>query len=179
MPNKTAQDRWFEENLSPHEPMLRAWLGSRYPRGVEIDDVIQEAYLRVFAAKEKGHLRSAKAFLFAVARNLALDRIRHAKVAQNEVLVENDLLHVLDGEMGIPETVERNQELELLTQAIQSLPVRCRQIFTLKKVYGMSQKDIARKLGVSENTVSTQLTIGLHKCRQFFKLRSLGKEDMQ
>jgi RNA polymerase sigma factor (sigma-70 family) len=68
---------------------------------------------------------------------------------------------------GIPETVARIQELEILTEAIQSLPDRCRQIFTLRKVYGLSQAEIAQRLGVSENTISTQLKIGVRKCMDF------------
>jgi DNA-directed RNA polymerase specialized sigma24 family protein len=50
------------------------------------------------------------------------------------------------------------RSLTLLTEAIQSLPARCRQIFTLRKVYGLSQAEIATRLGVSENTISAQLT---------------------
>lgn len=68
---------------------------------------------------------------------------------------------------GIPATVAHNQELELLTEAIQTLPDRCRQIFTLRKVYGLSQRKIAEQLGLSENTVSAQLTIGVKKCMEF------------
>jgi RNA polymerase sigma-70 factor (ECF subfamily) len=68
---------------------------------------------------------------------------------------------------GIPDTIAHNQELEILTEAIQSLPDRCRQIFTLRKVYGLSQKEIASRLEVSESTVSAQLTIGVHKCTAF------------
>ena len=66
------------------------------------------------------------------------------------------------------QTVARNQELEFLTQAIQSLPDRCRQIFTLRKIYNLSQAEIATRLGISEFTVSAQLTIGVHKCTEFF-----------
>ena len=81
--------------------------------------------------------------------------------------MENEALAVLDEGGGIPETIAHNQELELLTEAIQSLPDRCRQIFTLRKVYGMSQPEIARQLGLSENTVSAQLTLGVKKCMAF------------
>ena len=41
---ETEEERWFAEHLLPHEAMLRGWLASRYPTGVDIDDVIQEAY---------------------------------------------------------------------------------------------------------------------------------------
>ena len=54
-----------------------------------------------------------------------------------------------------------------MPEAIQSPPDHCRQIFTLRKVYGMSQPEIARQLGMSENTVSAQLTIGVKKCMAF------------
>lgn len=167
-PPDSEQARWFETNLRPHAPMLRAWLRSRFPR-CDPDDILQEAYLRVLQAREKGPMQSPKAFLFAVARNLALDQIRRRQVASGEGLVRIDDFDVLDETADVTEAVARNQELETLTAAIQSLPDRCRRIFTLRKVYGLSQSDIARKLGVSEHTVSAQLTIGLHKCTDYMR----------
>lgn len=147
--------------------MLRSWLQSRFLTSCEIDDIVQEAYLRVFKAHEDDSLKSPKAFLFAIARNLAFDHLRHQRVVRKNFLVESDALNVVDEGNGIPETVAHNQELELMKQAVQSLPDRCRQTFTLRHVYGMSQKDIAARLGISEHTVSAQLTIAVHKCTTF------------
>jgi len=147
--------------------MLRAWLKSHFPEGCEIDDVIQEAYLKVLKARERGELSSPKAFLFATARNLALDHLKSPKFSKTKYLEQSEFGEFADDSIGIPETVARNQELEILTKAVQSLPRRCRQAFTLAKIYGMSQKDIALKLGISERTVSAQLTIGIHKCVDF------------
>lgn len=158
---------WFELQVLPHEPMLRAWLRSKFASEDDIDDVVQETYVRLLRAREGGEVTSPKAFVFAVARNLALDRVRHRRVARTEPLVESEALHVLEEGEGIPETIAHNQELEILTEAIQSLPDRCRQIFTLRKVYGLSQPEIAKWLGLSENTVSAQLTIGVKKCMEF------------
>lgn len=59
----------------------------------------------------------------------------------------------------------------MLTEAIRALPARCRQVFTLRKVYDVSQKDIAAQLGISEHTVSAQLTIAVHKCTKFIERR--------
>jgi RNA polymerase sigma factor (sigma-70 family) len=166
-PPDSEQSRWFAEHVLPHEPMLRAWLQSRFQSESDFDDIVQEAYLRVLRARERTPMQSPKAFLFATARNLALDAIRHRHVARNEPVIENDGWDVLYGDDDVAETVARNQELELLTEAIQSLPDRCRQVFTLRKVYGMSQAEIARQLAISEHTVSAQLTIGVHKCTEF------------
>jgi RNA polymerase sigma-70 factor (ECF subfamily) len=158
---------WFAAQVQPHEPMLRAWLRARFADEGDLDDVVQETYARLFRARERGGVASPRAFLFTVARNLALDRLRHRQALRLEPLAGNEELSVLEEGEGIPETLARHQELELLTQAIQSLPDRCRRIFTLRKVYGLPQAEIARRLGVSENTISAQLTIGVRKCMEF------------
>lgn len=164
-----SDHRWFTEHVLPHEPLLRAWLRSRFPRGVELDDLVQEAFARVLHARAAGAaMRSPKAFLFATARNLALDILRHRQVSGEDTLVSLESLDVLDGSDGIPETVDRHEKLERLTTAIQSLPERCREVLTLRKVYGLSQKEIAARLGISECTVSAQLTIGVRKCTESF-----------
>lgn len=166
-PSYPAMTRWFAEHVQPHETMLRAWLRNHFKSENDIDDLLQETYLRLLKAKEQSDVTSPKAFIFTVARNLALDRLRHREVLPTISLVEFETLPVLAEGEGIPETIAHNQELELLTEAIQLLPDRCRQIFTLRKVYGMSQAEIARQLGLSENTVSAQLTIGVKKCMTF------------
>ena len=124
--------------------------------------------MRVLQAHESGPLASPQAFLFAIARNLALDRLRRHEVSRTDFLGEIDCLHVLDESDGIPETLAHNQELVLLTKAIQSLPTRCRQILTLRKLYGLSHREIAGRLGLSESTVANQITIGIEKCTDFF-----------
>jgi RNA polymerase sigma factor (sigma-70 family) len=176
-PEFSDQSRWFSANLQPHEPMLRAWLRSRFSTGLDLDDVIQEAYLRVFKAHEKKEIKAPKAFLFATARNIALNAIRAATVRGEGQLQQIEDLDVLDEGEDIQETVARNQELETLTVAIQSLPKRCRRIFTLCKVYGMTPKEIASELEISLPTVYTQLSIGLDKCSEYVlscsKIRSL------
>jgi RNA polymerase sigma factor (sigma-70 family) len=165
---ETELVRWFTEFLAPHEPMLRAWLASRFPGMMEVDDIIQEAYSDVLAARRRGlAMRSPKAFLFATARNRAIDLLRKRVAKPTEAWAEMDELNVLDDAAGIPETIARNQELELLTQAIQSLPERCRQVLTLRRLYGLSQKQVAARLGISENVVEHQVAIGVRRCTEF------------
>ena len=166
-PENSVQSLWFAANLQPHEAMLRGWLKSRFSTGIDIDDIIQEAFLRVLQAHQERELKSPKAFLFATARNLAVDVVRRSKIIHFDSLTENELSDVMDLCDSIPESIARNQELELLTKAIQSLPSKCRRIFTLRKVYCMAPPEIALKLGVSINTVATQLKIGVRKCSAY------------
>ncbi|MDB6169139.1 MAG: polymerase subunit sigma-24 [Verrucomicrobia bacterium] len=167
-PSDPEQARWFAEHVQPHVAMLHAWLHRRFEARVDVDDIVQESCVRVLRAREESPPASPKAFLFATARNLALDRLRRHDVSRTDPLGEIDALHVLDEGDGIPETVARHQELALLTEAIQSLPARCRQILTLRKLYGLSHREIAARLGLSESTVSNQILIGIEKCTDYF-----------
>jgi len=166
-PQDTETARWFAEHLQVYETMLRAWLHSRFPQITDFDDIIQESYARVLAARTKREVRSPKAFFFATARNLAYDHFRKLSVTESNYLGEFDELSVLDEKADITETVARNQEIEFMTQAIQSLPDRCRQVLTLRNVYGLSHKEIAEQLGISARTVEAQVATGIKRCTKF------------
>ena len=159
--------QWFTAEVLPHGPALRAWLRARYPTLTDVDDLVQEAYTRVLRAQTVAPISSAKSFLFTTARNLALDHFRREQVVGIESIAEIDELSVVEDMPGVSETVGRQQELELLTQAIQSLPERCRQVLTLRKIYGLSQKEIAAELGISEHTVEAQVGNGVRRCAEF------------
>jgi len=167
-PVDPEQSAWFTQELQPHEAMLRAWLRSQFSTQTDIDDIVQEAFVRVLHAHAAGGVKAPKAFLFVTARNLALMQLRRKKVACEDRLTEAELWDILDESVDVPEAVARVQELELLTAAIQSLPTRCRQIVTLRKIYGMSQKDVAAELGIAEHTVEAQSTIALRKLGEYF-----------
>jgi len=63
--------------VQPHEPALRRWLGARFPSLTERDDLVQESFLRLWRARAGRPIAHVRAFLFATARNLALNHLRH------------------------------------------------------------------------------------------------------
>ncbi len=162
-------DCWFTKEVLPHGPALHAWLRVRFPTLGDADDLVQESYIRLLKARETGSIASPRAFLFATARNLALNQLRHLRLLQPEVLTETTVSTVLDDGAGIPESIARAEDLQLLIAAIQSLPERCRQVLTLRKIYGLSQKEVAARLGIAEHTVEAQGGIGLRKCVEYFR----------
>jgi len=168
-PPSSEHFQWFVVHIQPHKDMLRRWLHSQFPSARDVDDIVQESFLRVLRAHESREIESPKAFLFATARNLVLMQLRHRRVERTDALAETDVSGILDESADVPGAVARAQELEILTQAVQSLPPRCRQIVTLRKIYGLSQRDIATRLGISEHTVEAQNTIGLRKLAKFFE----------
>lgn len=169
-PEYSEQAQWYADHIEPHEAQIRHWLKSRYGSQCDVDDIIQEALLKIFKAREKAELKSPKAFFFAVARNAAVDSMRKSKVAVTDSLIDEEVLGIVDEGDSVDEVAARNHELEILTQAIQSLPERCRRVFTLSKVYGMTYNDIAKDMGISFNTVSAQIAIGVSKCTKYMQM---------
>lgn len=159
--------RWFADEVLPHEPALRRYLGGVVGAS-DVDDVVQETYVRMIRARQKGEMRSPRGLLFAIARNAARDLFRRSAVAKTTAVAEIEELGVVDDRPGVSDIVSRRQETELLAAAIQALPERCREILILRKFENLSHHEIATRLGIAEHTVEAQLTKALHRCEEFF-----------
>lgn len=159
-------NQWFAEEVQPHESQLRAWLRSKFPGLEDIDDLIHDVYVRVLHVRESApeRLYATKSFLFTIARNLAIDRLRKRNLIPFDPLAGETADTFAEDLPGIAESVGRRQELQILAEAIRALPLRCREVMIMRKVYGWSQKKIAERLGISENTVETQVRTGVRKC---------------
>lgn len=165
--------RWFADDVQPHEAALRAWLRQQFPQLTDVDDIVQEAFARVLRARERGPVQTPRALLFTAARHVAIDLLRRNKIVTFEPLTESPTSPVYDDGPGVAESAAHRQELEILTHAIQSLPDRCRQVLTLRKIYGLSQKEIAAELGISEHTVEVQVANGMRRCADFLARHGL------
>lgn len=167
-PEQADDSRWFVTEVQPHRPALRAWLLARFPSLPDVDDLVQECFSRVLRARSAGRVRSTRALLFATARNLALDTVRRQRVVRFEPITDETASSVLADDTDVIASVNQQQELEMLTQAIQSLPERARHVLTLRTAYGLTQKQIAAQLGVSESTVEKQMAQAIRQCAAFF-----------
>jgi RNA polymerase sigma-70 factor (ECF subfamily) len=172
----TEQARWFSEHVQPHEPALRAYLSKRFPTLPDHDDLVQETYVRLLRLADPGRLAHPKAFLFTTARNAAIDLFRRRNVHPHDSLTDNDgliELPLLDTPPTVAETMERRQRREALTEALRSLPERCREVMLLRYLDGCSGKEIAERLGISLGTVKGHLLKGVRDCARYFEARGL------
>lgn len=161
-----SDDRYLVASLE-FEGVLRACL-HRYARNsADVDELLQETYAHLLAAgaaQGREEVRSIRAFALTVARNVALSWLRHRQVVPIELVADLEALELLDERGQVDEIVNTHQELALLTAAVSRLPTRCRQVFTLRKAYGLTQKEIAAELDISENTVEQHLAKGMRLC---------------
>jgi len=168
--------RWFVEEVRPHEPALKSWLRARFPWLGEVDDIAQEAAFRLWrrqAGPNATPIASPKAALFTIARHAVVDLARRRTTAKTGMVSEVERLEVPDGGENVVANVVAREELEFFAEAVRRLPARCRQVVTLAKVYGMSEREVAERLGVSETTIRTQVVRGMERCTEYLRQRGV------
>src|SRR3954467_6340557 len=113
-PHDTEQARWFTNEVHAHDGQLRAYLRGAYPAVRDVDDLVQESYLRTWKAKLVHPIASTKSFLFQVARNLAIDVLRRKQASPTESLVDLDALRVLEESADVATALSRREKIDLL-----------------------------------------------------------------
>jgi RNA polymerase sigma factor (sigma-70 family) len=173
------QARWFREEVQPYEAKLRSYLRHRFPTIGDVDDIVQETYARLIRERQAGKVFEPRSYLFPVARNVAIDIFRRSRTVAIGGLGEMAGLGVLEDKPDAAESAALDQERELLFEAISLLPARCREIFSLRRLQGLSHREIAQRMGISENTVDAQLCNAIFRCRQFFVSRGISRGQLR
>jgi RNA polymerase sigma-70 factor (ECF subfamily) len=172
-PPNTEQARWFADEVHAHDGQLRAYLRGTYPSVRDVDDVMQESYLRTWKARLAHPIASTKSFLFQVARNLAIDVVRKKQAGPVEFPVDLDALPVLE-EADAAAALSRQEKIDLLIAALATLPDRTREIVFFRKFQQMPQKQVAARFGISERTVESQLAKGMKRCADYLRKRGVN-----
>ncbi len=152
---------WLESQVLPHEAELRQWLLRRVRAPIETDDVLQEAYAVMASLEDIAHVRNPRAYFFTVARSLVLQQLRRAQIVSIEAVAEVERLDVVGDQLTPERYATGGEDLRRIAEMIAALPEKCRQAYLLRKVYGYSQREIAAKMEISENTVEKHIAKGL------------------
>ncbi len=175
-----SQTIWFNEQIHPHDSQLRAFLRGSFPKIHDVDDVVQESYLRVWRRQTRQPIKFAKAFLFTIARRLALDWIRKEKVSLTDSCEDMEVLAVYDHGRSAADAVSRAETIALLIEAVDALPKRCREVVILRKFKFLSARESAKRLGIQEHAVEMHLMRGNARIRAYLASRGittvLGRE---
>lgn len=163
-----------------HERAIKRFLKRFRLRPQEIEDLSQETFLRAFAAEAVQDVREPRAFLFRIAKNLALnERAKHSN-AMTDSMEDSADPSVLgsDGQVPIDEQVDARRRVRVLASAVASLPPQCARVFVLRNVHGYSRKEIAESLDISVSTVEKHVATGLLKCSEYLRKRGYEIEKM-
>jgi RNA polymerase sigma-70 factor (ECF subfamily) len=154
-----SQDRslWLAQYVLPHEPALRAWLRRRRIDGLETDDVVQETYAVLSALPAVGHITSPRAYAFQTAQSLVLRHLRRARIVRIDAIGDVESLTAALDEPSPEDHTASRQALRQVCLLIAALPPKCREAFLLRKIDGLSQRQIAERMRISESTVEKHI----------------------
>ena len=155
-----------------HQLSLKRFIGRYLNNAQDIEDVTQEAFLRAYKAERSTDVRQPKSFLFRIAKNVAISQLRTKSRRITDYIEDQASDDVLMSEWSTEDEVMAEEKLGIHCEAVAALPPKCRRVYLLRKVYGMSHKQIAEKLQISTSTVEKHLLKGVEACDRFIQQRN-------
>ena len=166
----------FDELVNETREGLANYLRRLVSSPDDVQGIMQDAYLKVFVAlgKDRTGGHAPVALLYQVARNLAVSRLRHQKVVQRSLPAVTVAEELRTARKTAEQQISKSQKLNELMLVINALPPRCRDVFVLRWIHGLSQRAIGEQLQISESTVEKHLAKGLKYCKAKLGRRPAG-----
>ena len=158
----------FEVLFYKYRGKIKGFASRIVPTQIDPEEIVQEVFVRVWLKKETIEPnKNFQSFLFSMAKNLVLDHLKSA-VNRKLYLVGEHFQHdiITEEDVEITSWVEAEEKMTIL---IQQIPERRREIFCLSRFEGLTYKQIAEKLNISENTVDSQIRNALTFLRKEFR----------
>jgi len=154
------------EVIRQHHSHLVKWLRNKLSMPEDAYDVAQEAYIRLLKYEGSSDVRSEWAILQQIAMNVARDlgRARRSRFSDQHYCIEEVELESM--EPPLERVIEAEQNLKTVIKAIEKLPSKCRQVFLLSRVEGMSYPEIAAHCAISVKMVEKHISHALLICVQ-------------
>ncbi len=162
---KSSVEKSFAEN----ESALKRFLERFFYNTHDVEDILQETFLQTWSIEKRQEIQLPKSYLFRVARNMALKELRKRSKQITVYIEEVNQDELIRNETSIENVVDFNERLILFEKALTTLSPRCRKVFVLRKVFGFSQKEIARRMNISVSTVEKHIANGLQRCNVYMQ----------
>ena len=159
---------WLARHVLPHEALLRAKLRAISIYDLDPEDIIQETYTRMLSVQSLETIRYPKQYALMTARAVIVDHMRQSRVVPIVSSDQFETFEVAEPSASIEQRLEIREEVIEVTAALQKLPKLCREILILRRVDGVSQREVAHRLAISEKTVEKHMTIGVRRLVKLF-----------
>ncbi|GAA0582738.1 RNA polymerase sigma factor [Rhizomicrobium electricum] len=148
-------------NVLPHEALVRDRLKRLYVATLDVDDVIQEMYARILAAPSLESVRYPRQYAIQTARGIVIDHLRRSRVVSIDACENLEELDIEFPETSAEERLGFRGEIQEVAGALAQLPRTCRETLILRRVEGLSQRETAQRLGVTEKVIESQMARGV------------------
>lgn len=160
-----------------HKNVLTAYIARYLLRREDVEDILQDTYLASAEANLKNEIASPRAYLFIVARNLVFKKLR---AQSKQVFVDINAIderYMASSEPLADQSLHNKVKLSVLLEAAQSLPPQCRRVFLMRKIHGLSHKEISKELNISTSTVERHITNAITRCQEMMRKKGYNLND--
>ena len=158
----------FEVLFYKYRNKVKGFAVKMIPSKIDFEEIVQEVFVKVWINKESiNPEKDFQSYLFSIAKNLILDHLKSAVNRKLYFVGEH-----FQQDLPIDDSSEsslRDDNEEKLQKLINEIPERRREIFRLSRFEGLSYKQIAERLNISENTVDSQIRNALAFLRKEFR----------
>lgn len=165
---------WIAREIVPREAAIRRWISRRWSHVVDVEDVIQEAYCRIAALVSVDHIDNPGGYFHRTANAVVTDMMRRAGIIKFTSMTQIEWLNVIDNEPLADRALEASEEYARVDGLLGTLSDVCRKVIELRRIEGLSRKETAARLGLSENDVKNHLVRGLQKI-----MGTMAEQDAQ
>lgn len=138
-------------------------------RSEDIDDIVQETFVKSYEAELKQEIKYERTYMLQTAKHLALNHVARFSEKYNQSLEDSDSLPVNLTSSSLETQFESKERFLHFCRATDTLSEEVKRVFILKKVYGLSQREIASYLKLAESTIEKHVAKGLMKCSIYMK----------
>lgn len=157
-PVSEERTAWLIRYILPFEAALRMWLKGRAIGSLEIDDVVQETYAKLAELESVDAIQNPKSYTFQVAFSIIVDHLRRSQIVSIQTGADVETLASMIEGPSLERLLSDRDELRHVASAIGRLPDQCREAFVMRRVQGLSQREIAQRLKISENIVEKHIS---------------------
>lgn len=152
----------YHQHRKPLVDTAQSLLGCR----ARAEDVVQDAFLKVWDQGFADNVRDEGRFLHRVVRNLAIDRLRRLALENRFAACEVDVEQEAGSLSASPERqLAGTRALQHALASLAELPARVQKVLLLTRLEGRTQREVARSLGVSPTLINFMLKDALAQCR--------------
>lgn len=158
---------WFTTVVLPMEAQLLSFFRSRWKNHSEVRDMLHDVYERALCGARQGIPHNGHAYVFAIARNLMISRAKRNKIISFDFIADLDQVTDEQDYLTPERYATAREELRRAIVAMEHLPPRCREMMRLRKVEGLTVREVAEQMDVSAAAVERQLTLGMRALVDF------------
>ncbi len=152
---------WFFREVFPHEAALTRFIRRNWRNESDVADLRQDIYAKIYTAARRQLPLNPRAFLFTTARNHLINTAKRAKIVSFDLVADLETAFPDAAAGDLDQQLTAREELRRVQAGLARLPPRCRQVMTLRRIEGLSTREVAAHLDISISTVEQQMVHGL------------------